>query len=100
MRVHRSRFAGSSYVTEDFIVTHNSLAHFVEIARALTGQDPYGKYPKRDGLAVCVAYGERHIGTVIHRYLFRWGAFKMIRDLGSGDWRTYRPWPAERLGGG
>lgn len=86
-----------TYVTEDFIVTHNSLAHFVEIARALTGQDPYGKYPKRDGLAVCVAYGERHIGTVIHRYLFRWGAFKMIRDLGSGDWRTYRPWPAERL---
>ena len=73
-----------------------SLCNFVEIARALTGQDPYNKYPKKDGVAVCVGYGERHIGQVIYRYLFRWGAFKIIRDEVTGEWRTYRPWPTER----
>lgn len=68
-----------------------SLANFAEVARAVTGQDPYKKYPKT-GVAVCLGYGEGHVGRVIHRYLFRWGAFRIIRDRVTQQWRTYRPW--------
>jgi len=69
-----------------------SLSGFVEVARAVTGQDPYDKYPKENGFAVCVGYGEKHIGRVIHRYLFRAGAFKIIRDEITGVWRVFKPW--------
>jgi len=69
-----------------------SLVGFVEDARAATNQDPHNKYPK-EGLLVCLGYGEKHIGRVIHRYLFRPGAFRIIRDLDTNEWRTYRPWP-------
>lgn len=85
-----------TYVTDDFVVTHNSICGFAEDARAATGQDPYGKYPKSGGVIVCVGYGEGHIGRVIHKYLFRWGAFEIIRDEETGIWRTYRPWPQDR----
>ena len=76
-----------------------SLGGFVEVARAVLNVDPYGKYPKA-GIAVCLGYGEGHIGRVIHKYLFRWGAFKMIRDLDTKLYRTFRPWPKDdiRLG--
>lgn len=84
-----------TYITEDYIVTHNSLASFVEVARAATNQDPYNKYPK-NGVAVCLGYGEGHIGRVIHRYLFRYGAFNIIQDLKTGEWRTFRPWAADK----
>lgn len=72
-----------------------SLASFVEVARAATNQDPYNKYPK-NGVAVCLGYGEGHIGRVIHRYLFRYGAFNIIQDLQTGEWRTFRPWAADK----
>jgi hypothetical protein len=71
-----------------------SLAAFVEIARAVTGQDPYNKYPTENGVCVCVGFKEDHINLVIHKYLFRRGAFKIIRDHITGNWRTYRPWDA------
>lgn len=76
-----------------------SLAGGVEVARCVTNQDPYGKYPG-GGVVACLGYGEGHIGRVIHKYLFRWGAFEIIRDLKTGLWRTFRPWPASetRLG--
>lgn len=86
-----------TYVTENYIVTHNSLAACVEIARAVTGADPHDKYPKKDGIAVCVGYGERHIGTTFYRKLFKRGAFEIIRDLKTGKMRTYRPWPDDRI---
>ena len=70
-----------------------SACGFAEVARAVTGQDPYDKYPKVGGIAVCLGYGERHIGNVIHKYLFRWGSFEIIRDEKTGEWRVYRPWP-------
>ena len=69
-----------------------SVTGFVEVARAVTGQDPYNKYPKENGVAVCLGYGEPHIGRVMHRYLFGWDAFKIIRDEETGEWRTFRPW--------
>lgn len=80
--------------------TGGSLAGFVEVARAATGQDPYEKYPKTNGVIVCLGYGEKHIGRVIYKYLFRAGAFKIIRDKDTGEWRTYRPWsPAKEWNG-
>jgi hypothetical protein len=72
-----------------------SLAGFAEVARAVTGQDPYNKYPKENGVAVCLGYGEPHIGRVMHRYLFRYGAFDIIRDKDTNEWRTFRPWPQD-----
>jgi hypothetical protein len=77
-----------------------SITGFAEDARAATGQDPYGKYPTKNGIIVCLGYGERHISNVIHKYLFRWGAFDIIRDDKTGDWRSFRPWDddEERLG--
>lgn len=82
------------------IQTGGSLAGFVEDARAVTNSDPYNKYPK-EGLLVCLGFGEKHIGRVIHKYLFRSGAFQIIRDLDTAEWRTFRPWSGvinDRLG--
>lgn len=72
--------------------TGGSLAGFVEVARAICGVDPYLKYPKKDGIAVCLGYGEKHVGRVIHKYLFRAGAFRIIKDNVTTQWRTFRPW--------
>lgn len=72
-----------------------SMAGFIEVARAVTGQDPYDKYPKENGTAICLGYGENHIGRVIFKYLFMPGAFDIIKDLKTGKWRTYRPWEPE-----
>lgn len=68
-----------------------TLAVSIEAARAATGQDPYGKYPKEDGNLVVVGRNWPHIGMVIYRSLFRPGAFKIIRDEHTGQWRSYRP---------
>ena len=76
--------------------TGGTVCACVEIARAVTGQDPYGKYPPKNGIAVCVGYGEKHIGTTFWRKLFRPGAFRIIRDLETGTWRTFRPWRESR----
>ena len=69
-----------------------SLAAFVEDARAVLGRDPYDKYPKQDGVLAIVGYKEWHIGKVIYPYLFKAGAFKIIRDTETNQWRVYRPW--------
>ena len=69
-----------------------SLASFVEDARAATGQDPYDKYPKENGVMVCLGMDEGHIGRTIHKYLFRAGSFKVIQDPKTGIWRSWKPW--------
>ena len=69
-----------------------SLCAFVEDARAATGQDPYGKYPKENGIMVCLGMDEGHIGRTIHKYLFRDGSFKIIKDLNTRRWRAWKPW--------
>jgi hypothetical protein len=56
--------------------------------------DPYDKYMKRGGTCICVGWGEGHIGRVIHRLLFRPGAFSIIRDLKTREYRVFRPWDA------
>jgi hypothetical protein len=68
-----------------------SAASFIEDARAATGQDPYGKYPKENGNLVIIGRNWPHIGLVVVPMLFRAGAFKIIRDLETGQWRAFRP---------
>lgn len=69
-----------------------TLVASVELARAVTGKDPYHKYPEKDGRAFVVGLDLMHVAQVFYRKLFRPGAFKMIRDEETGKWRAYRPW--------
>jgi hypothetical protein len=76
--------------------TGASLSLMVELARAVTGNDPYNKYPKKDGKAAILVYGENHVGRVVYNGLFRTGHFKgfrLIKDLQTGMMRAYHPWP-------
>jgi hypothetical protein len=68
-----------------------SLSTFVEDARAVTGMDPHGKYPERDGNLVIVGRDWKHIGMVVYPMLFRAGAFKIIKDQATGQWRAFNP---------
>lgn len=69
-----------------------SIAAAMECARAVTGKDPYNKYPKTNGIAFIVGKDGKEVGRVLYRYLFRAGSFKIIRDEETKLWRTYRPW--------
>lgn len=72
--------------------TGGSIALLVELARAVTGQDPYGKYPKENGVAVILGMSLDHLGINIHPYLFEGAKFKIIRDRETHEWRPFRPW--------
>lgn len=61
-----------------------------EFARIVLGQ--HEGFPKRDGRAYIVGKDEKHLGEVIYRKLFRPGAFKIIRDEATREWRAFRPW--------
>ena len=68
-----------------------SLCTFVEDARAVTGRDPHGKYPEKDGILVVVGKDWKHIGLVVYPLLFMAGAFKIIKDETTKEWRAYDP---------
>lgn len=69
-----------------------SLCTFIEDAWAATGTHPVeGKYPKEGGNLVIVGANWKHIGLVVVPYLFRAGAFKIIRDKETGKFRAYDP---------
>lgn len=68
-----------------------SLSTFVEDARAVTGQDPFNKYPEKDGVLVIIGKDWKHIGLTVFPLLFRQGAFKIIKDLATGEWRAFDP---------
>ena len=68
-----------------------SLCTFVEDARAVCGKDPHKKYPEKDGILAIVGKDWKHIGLVVYPMLFMAGAFKMIRDEKTGEWRAYNP---------
>ena len=68
-----------------------SLSTFMEDARAVTGQDPYDKYPKEGGNLVIVGRDWKHVGMVCYPILFKSGAFKIIRDAETNEWRAYDP---------
>lgn len=69
-----------------------TLGAAVEFARAVTGQDPHNKYPKREGRAFIVGKDGKHNAEVLYRKLFRRGAYHLIPDKDTGLWRPYRPW--------
>lgn len=67
-----------------------SLSTFVEDARCVTNQDPHGKYPQ-EGILVIVGKDWKHIGLTVVPTLFRAGAFKIIKDEQTGEWRAFDP---------
>jgi hypothetical protein len=72
-----------------------TLCAAVEVARAATGADPHGKYPRTNGRAFLIGKDLKHCGDVMARKLLRAGAFKIIRDEVTNQWRTFRPWRLE-----
>ena len=89
----------ASLAAERIIIGSNrggkTLPAAIEVARAVTGSDPFGKYPLRDGRCYCIGRDGRHLGAVMWRKLGRAGAFQIIRDKETGLWRAYRPWMPE-----
>lgn len=77
---------------------------YTELARAATGQDPYGKFPTdRPLLIYLLTYDADTIGRVAYQMLFgkRRDRFLKIKDLETGEWRMWQPWSAsdaERVG--
>ena len=67
-----------------------SLSTFVEDARCVTNQDHHGKYPQ-EGILVIVGKDWKHIGLTVVPTLFRAGAFKIIKDEQTGEWRAFDP---------
>lgn len=64
----------------------------VEVARAVTGCDPYGKFRPANGRLYAVGKNLDHVGEVMWRKLGRSGAFRIIRDPKTKQWRAFRPW--------
>lgn len=62
-----------------------------EFARAITGTDPYDKYPRRDGRAYVIGKSLKHIGDTIFTKLFKPGIMKIIQNE-LGEWETFCPW--------
>lgn len=86
-----------NYVLGD-VIHHNSgksLCCSVEVARCALGRDPHEKYRqpnKRSPLIIfTVAYDAKSIGRRLYRYLFRWGAFDIVRDEKTNRWRVFIP---------
>lgn len=83
-------------VSETLVIGGNrsgkSLATFIEDAWAATGTHPVeGKYRKEGGSLIIVGANWKHIGLVVVPYLFKAGAFKIIRDKTTGKWRAFNP---------
>jgi hypothetical protein len=91
---HQEEFH-KSMVSERIVLGGNrggkSLAVAVEAARAVTGSDPYNKYPQEGGNLAIVGRNWPHIGLVIYPILFKAGAFRIIRDEQTGEWRSVQP---------
>jgi len=64
-----------------------------EFARMVLGRHRLTgtKIPEKDGIACVVGYDYSHIGRVIYRKLFKKGAFRVVRDKETGEYRPYEP---------
>jgi len=91
----------SERVVRGGVRSGKSMASFAEDASAATGVSIIGpdnnplpfKYPTAEPLLIwCIGYDQRHIGGTIYRMLFEPGAFRIIRDPDSGEWRAWQPW--------
>jgi len=67
----------------------------IEIALLLLDKHPYLKLPEGPIRAYLVGKNENHLGEVLFRKLFRPGAIRLIRDLGTGKLRSYY-WAVDR----
>ena len=69
-----------------------TMSAMMELAWAATGTHPIkDKYPDGPLNIGIVGKGWRHIGLVIYPYLFKAGAFYVIKDEQTGLWRAYHP---------
>ena len=68
-----------------------------EVARIVTGNDPMGRLPKAGGICYCVGFDGRHIGQTMWKKLGKPGAFKIIRDAYTKQFRAYMPWLPEDI---
>ncbi len=68
-----------------------TLSTAAEVARCVTGQDPFKKYPET-GVCYVVGKDQKQIAEVLWKKLARAEPFRMIRDLETNHWRTYRPY--------
>lgn len=59
-----------------------------EVAGAVTGEDP--RYPKQ-GICYVVGKDGKAVAGVVYKLLFKPGAFKIIRDADTGEWRAFNP---------
>ena len=62
-----------------------------EIGRALTRQDPHNKYPDRPMRWIFVGKDLIHCSKVMYRKLFKPGAFPILRDPQTEEWRSFDP---------
>lgn len=67
-----------------------TLAAAVETARCLTNQDPHKKFPP-SGILYAVGRDLKHVGEVQWAKLASFGAFRMIRDPKTREWRAWNP---------
>jgi hypothetical protein len=82
-----------TYVTNDFIVTHNTLTAEAEFARIARGKDPYNKRARSNLKMMAVGKDLSHVGQVMWRKLHWTGAFEIIIDQETGFYRSVRPDP-------
>lgn len=76
-----------------------TLCAAVDVASALTGQNVTAadgrpipnSYPKTDGVIYATGVNSDHVAKTFFRLLFKRGAYKIIRDTGTGRWRAYDP---------
>lgn len=99
---HRSR--ASEIVNQGGNQSGKSTCTAMEVASAATGIPIIGpdgkplphKYPTDRPLLIwIIGYNVDHIGSTMHRLLFRAGAFRIIRDQETGLFRAWRPWEAD-----
>lgn len=67
----------------------------VEIARIACGMDPYKKRADRDLKIGCVGKNETHLADPMWRKLWWPGAFWVVPDEITGQWRVVRPSPLD-----
>lgn len=83
-RAHRRLLIGSNRAGKTLVAA-------MEIARAFCNQDPYHKYPEKDGRIIVCAQKLIHCGKVLWRKLANKGQMRMIRDPETGTFRAFRP---------
>lgn len=72
-----------------------TLCAAVEVARMVTSQDPFKKFPMVNGTLFIVGKDEKHLAKVIYEKLFKPNSFRIIRDVNTNQWRAFRPWSYE-----